>query len=170
MLKFFYLFSLGMALTTLTTSCQKTEVNLFIGAFSGNYKILSMAATDYTRVGEGRFKEFASTEVGIAQLNASDTDDAHTLIISPAVADRSRPFEKMRAIGSFYTKKDGYSLFWQPNDTGDKVILKHIASGKFKAINIEVQKLTGKMYEWSYSEKNEIGAVTYSEIWKLEKQ
>jgi hypothetical protein len=33
-----------------------------------------------------------------------------------------------------------------------------------------VTKISDKIQEWSYSEKSDLGAITYKEIWKVEKQ
>ncbi len=170
MRKLLYTISLGLIFTSLTTSCKKNNDNLFLGAFSGAYKVVSMSTVDYTLIGEGRFKDFSQNNAGLAQLNTSSTDDAHPFIISAAIADRSRPFAKMREIGSFVSNKAGYSLFWQPATTGDKICLSHIANGKLKTSCLQVTKISDKNQEWSYTEKSDLGAITYKEIWKLEKQ
>jgi hypothetical protein len=170
MRKILYTISLGLLFTNLTTSCTKTNNNLFLDAFSGAYKVKSMSAVDYTLIGEGRFKDFTLAEAGLAQLNTSATDDANTFIISTAIADRSRPFAKMREIGSFVSNKIGYSLFWQPSTSGDKICLSHLANGKLKTSCLQVTKISDKVQEWSYNEKTDLGAVTYKEVWKLEKQ
>ncbi|MEN9609601.1 MAG: hypothetical protein RLZZ628_415 [Bacteroidota bacterium] len=170
MRKILYIISLGLLFTNLTTSCTKTNNNLFLEAFSGAYKIKSMSAVDYTLIGEGRFKDFSLDNVGLAQLNTSATDDANPFIISQAVADRSRPFAKMREIGAFVSNKTGYSLFWQPATSGNNICLSHLANGKLKSCCLQVAKISDKVQEWSYSEKTDLGAVTYKEVWKLEKQ
>jgi hypothetical protein len=169
MRKLLYTISLGIFCASLTTSCKKTNENVFLGAFSGAYKVVSMSAVDYTLIGEGRFKDFAQDNAGTAQLNTSASDDAHPFIISAAIADRSRPFAKMREIGAFVSNKAGYSLFWQPATTGDKICLTHLANGKLKTSCLQVTKISEKNQEWSYSEKSDLGAITYKEIWKVEK-
>jgi hypothetical protein len=170
MRKILYTISLGLIFTSLTTSCKKSNDNLFLSAFSGAYKVKSMSSVDYTLIGEGRFKDFSQDNAGTAQLNTSSTDDAHPFIISPAIADRSRPFAKMREIGSFVSNKGGYLLFWQPGTTGDKICLSHLANGKLKTSCLQIARLSDKNQEWTYSEKSDLGVVTYKEIWKLEKQ
>jgi hypothetical protein len=170
MRKLLYTVGLAMMFISLTTSCKKTNENLFLGVFSGAYKVVSMSTVDYTLIGEGRFKDFSQNNAGTAQLNTSATDDAHTFIISAAIADRSRPFTKMREIGAFVSNKAGYSLFWQPAMTGDKICLSHLANGKLKTSCLQVTKVSDKNQEWSYSEKSDLGAITYKEIWKVEKQ
>jgi hypothetical protein len=170
MRKLLYTLSLGLIFTSVITSCQKTPNNPFLGAFSGAYKVISMSAVDYTLIGEGRFKNFSQEDAGLAELNTSATDDAHPFIISATVADRSRPFAKMREIGSFVSHKTCYSLYWQPAMTGDKICLSHLANGKLKTSCLQITKISEKNQEWSYSEKSDVGVVTYKEVWKLEKQ
>jgi hypothetical protein len=170
MRKLLYTVGLGLIFTSLTTSCKKTNENLFLGIFSGAYKVVSMSTVDYTIIGEGRFKDFSQDNAGTALLNTSAKDDAHTFIISATVADKSRPFAKMREIGAFVSNKAGYLLFWQPATTGDKICLSHLANGKLKTSCLIVTKISDKIQEWSYSEKSDLGAITYKEIWKVEKQ